>query len=165
MRLCLLIRDSFMKRGSTLFLKGVVVLIGVSILALCIFALPPAISSEEAGMYRPLLLGMYVPAIPFFMALYQTLILLSYIDKNKAFSDLSVKALKNIKYCAFTISALYTAGMPYIFYVASEDGAPGVAALGFVIIFASIVIATFAAVLQKLLQNAIDIKSENDLTV
>ncbi|MCA9963425.1 MAG: DUF2975 domain-containing protein [Anaerolineales bacterium] len=31
--------------------------------------------------------------------------------------------------------------------------------------FASIVIATAAAVFQSLLQNAIDIKSENDLTV
>jgi capsular polysaccharide biosynthesis protein len=34
-----------------------------------------------------------------------------------------------------------------------------------VIIFASLVIAVFAAVLQKLIKNAIDIKSENDLTV
>jgi len=32
-------------------------------------------------------------------------------------------------------------------------------------IFASLVVAVFAAVLQKLLKNAIDIKSENDLTI
>jgi hypothetical protein len=32
-------------------------------------------------------------------------------------------------------------------------------------VFASMVIAVFAAVLQKLLQNAMDIKSDNDLTV
>jgi len=115
--------------------------------------------------YDPILLGMYVPAIPFFIALYQAWKLLSYIDKNKAFSDLSVKALKNIKYCAITISALYAAGIPYIFYVADKDDAPGVAAMGLVIIFASVVIAAFAALLQKLLQNAIEIKSENDLTV
>ena len=37
--------------------------------------------------------------------------------------------------------------------------------VGLVIIFASMVIAVFAAVLQRLLQEAIDIKSENDLTV
>jgi len=37
--------------------------------------------------------------------------------------------------------------------------------MGLVIIFASVVIAAFAALLQKLLQNAIEIKSENDLTV
>jgi len=44
--------------------------------------------------------------------------------------------------------------MPYILHVANKDGAPGVTVLGFVVIFASMVIATFAAVLQKLLQNA-----------
>ncbi|WP_219914085.1 DUF2975 domain-containing protein, partial [Bacillus paranthracis] len=37
--------------------------------------------------------------------------------------------------------------------------------IGMIIIFASMVIAVFAAVLQRLLKDAIDIKSENDLTV
>jgi DUF2975 family protein len=37
--------------------------------------------------------------------------------------------------------------------------------LGIFTTFASIVIATAAAVFQRLLQNAVDIKSENDLTV
>ena len=154
----------YMNRG-TFFLKGVVFLIGLIVLALCTFALPAAISSDRTGYYRPILLGMYVPAIPLFFALYQALKLLSNIDKNKAFSDLSVSALKNIKYCAITISALFAAGMPYVFLVGDKDDAPGVIVLGLVIVFASVVIATFAAVLQKLIQNALDIKSENDLTV
>jgi biopolymer transport protein ExbB/TolQ len=41
----------------------------------------------------------------------------------------------------------------------------GVISLGLMLTFTSLVIAVFAAVLQKLLKNAIDIKSENDLTV
>ncbi|HJQ09027.1 MAG TPA: DUF2975 domain-containing protein [Candidatus Saccharimonadales bacterium] len=154
-----------MKRGSTIFLKGVVILIGFIVLALCIFALPAGLRSDNTGYYRPILLGLYVPVIPFFLALHQALNLLSYIDKNKAFSELSVKALGNIKYCAFTISALLAVGMPYIFYAADRDDAPGVAAIGFVIIGASAVIAAFAGVAQKLFQSAVDIKSENDLTV
>jgi len=154
-----------MNRGSTIFLKGVVILIGLIVLALCIFALPRVIGSINMGGYDPILLGIYVTAIPFFIALYQALKLLSCIDNNKAFSDLSVNSLKHIKYCAVTISALYAAGMPYIFYVAEKDDAPGVVLIGLIIIFASIVIATFAAVLQKLLKNAMDIKLENDLTV
>ncbi len=148
-----------------MFLRGVVFLMGLGVLGLCIFALPAAIRSDNTGAYRPILVGMYVPGIPFFIALYQTLNLLSYIDKNKAFSPLSVKALKNIKYCAIAISALYTAGMPYIYRVAEQADAPSVIVIGLVIIFASIVIAVFAAVLEQLLQNAIAIKSENDLTV
>lgn len=156
-----------MKRGSTNFLRFVIFLIGSGVLGICLFALPILIKSELRGDfdYGYIFLGLYVTAIPFFFALYQAIKLLNYIDKNEAFSKLSVKALKNIKYSAITISALFAAGMPYIFYVADRDDAPGLAALGFVIIFSSVVIATFAAVLEKLLQNAAEIKSENDLTV
>lgn len=154
-----------MEQGSTLILRGVVILIGLMVLALCIVVLPAGINSDNTGDYRPMLLGMYLPAIPFFFALYQALKLLSYIDQNKAFSILSISALKKIKYCAIMFSALFAVGMPYIFYVADKDDAPGVALIGFVIIGASFVISVFAAVLQKLLQNAIAIKSENDLTV
>lgn len=154
-----------MKQGSTLFLRFVIFLIGLAVLALCVFGLPHAIGSIDPGGYDPILIGMYVPAIPFFFALYQTLKLLDYIDKNKAFSELSVKALKHIKYCGFTISALYAAGMPYIFSVADKDDAPGVVLIGLVFTFAPLVVAIFAAVLQKLLHSAIEIQSENDLTV
>lgn len=108
---------------------------------------------------------LYVTALPFYFALYQAFKLLSYIDKNKAFSGLSVRALKNIKYCAVTISIFYAAGMPVFYLMAEIDDAPGIIVIGLVIIFASMVIAVFAAVLQKLLKEAIDIKSENDLTV
>jgi len=153
------------KSGSTLFLKSVILLIGALVLALCLFALPAGIRSDNAGAYRPILIGMYIPAVPFFIALYQGFRLLGYIDKNDVFSEFSVKALRNIKFCALVIASLYTAGMPYIFQVAQLDDAPGVAALGFIFIFASIMIAAAAAILQSLLQNVIDIKSENELTV
>lgn len=154
-----------MKKGSTIILRGVIILIGLIALGLCTILFPIGIATDQTGWYRPILIGMYVPAIPFFAALFQAWKLLSYIDKNKAFSDLSVNAFKNIKLCAGTITGLFAVGMPYIFYAADRDDAPGVAAIGFVIIFASFVIATFAAVLQSLIQNAVDIKSENDLTV
>lgn len=154
-----------MNKGSTLFLKFVVCLIGAIVLALCIFALPAGINTDQTGYYGPILLGLYVPAIPFFIALYQSMKLLHAIEKNKVFSKLSVEALKKIKYCAIAICTLFAAGMPYIFHVANLDDAPGVALLGFVIIFASFVIATAAAVFQSLMQKAVDMKSENDLTV
>ena len=154
-----------MKLGSTLFLKAVVMMIGLIVLAICAIALPAGIASDKTGYYWPILAGLYVPAVPFFFALYQAIRLLDYIDQGKAFSPDSVSTLKYIKYCALAISALFAAGMPYIFYAADRDDAPGVAMIGFVIIGASFIIATFAAVLQKLIQGAVDIKSENDLTV
>ncbi|MFD9625839.1 DUF2975 domain-containing protein [Peribacillus muralis] len=160
-----------MNRVSTLFLKIAVILIGLPVLALCIFLVPEiARFAVELFPNIPFLnvlvfIYMYVTAIPFYVALYQALKLLSYIDKNKAFSDLSVMALKKIKYCAMTISSLYVVGMPFFYFMAELDDAPGIIVIGLVIIFASMVIAVFAAVLQRLLKNAIDIKSENDLTV
>jgi hypothetical protein len=56
-------------------------------------------------------------------------------------------------------------GLLYIRTMVQGDDPAGVTMVGFVIIFASFVVATFAAVLQKLLQNATDLQSENDLTV
>ena len=154
-----------MKQVSTLFLKAVVVIIGLLVLAVCIFVLPAGITSDKTGYYAPILIGLYIPAIPFFFALYQTMKLLGNIDTNKAFSELSVRILKNIKYCAIIISGLCSAGMTYIYYAAERDEAPGVILSGVIIIGASTVIATFAAVLHRLLQDALEIKSENDLTV
>ncbi|RRN67016.1 DUF2975 domain-containing protein [Peribacillus simplex] len=160
-----------MKQVSTIFLKIAVILIGMPILALCIF-LVPGIAKFAAELYPDMaylkylvLIDLYASAIPFYFALYQAFKLLSFIDKNKAFSELSVRALKKIKYCAITISSLYVAGMPLFYLMAEMDDAPGIIIIGLVVIFASMVIAVFAAVLQRLLQEAIDIKSENDLIV
>ncbi|MEC1626584.1 DUF2975 domain-containing protein [Bacillus mojavensis] len=160
-----------MKRGSTLFLRIAVILIGIPVLALCIF-LVPEIANFTAELYPDIsylkylvYIDLYAAAIPFYFALYQAFTLLSYIDRNKAFSELSVRALKKIKYSAITISLLLVAGMPLFYLIAEMDDAPGIILIGLVLIFASMVIAVFAAVLQRLLQEAIDIKSENDLTV
>ena len=160
-----------MKQGSTLFLKTVVILIGIPVLAMCIF-LVPKIGAFAAELYPDIayikylvFINLYATAIPYYFALYQTFKLLNYIDKNKAFSELSVQALKNIKYSALAINVLYVLSMPLFYLVAERDDAPGIIIIGMIMIFASMVIAVFAAVLQRLLKDAIDIKAENDLTV
>ena len=153
-----------MKQGSTLFLKVVVYLIGLAVLGLCVIIGGVSISGN-AGMFLPVLFIAGVAAIPFFIGLYHGILILNYIEMGTAFSELSVKAIKDIKYCAFTISVLYAVGMPYIIYVADKDDAPGAVVIGLVFIFAPLVVAVFTAVLEKLLQNIMNIKSENDLTV
>lgn len=158
-----------MKQGSTLFLKAAVFLIGIPVLVLSIVGLPWLLSNpanpEFAYMLYPIVIMLYVSVIPFFIGLFQAFRLLSYIDKNKAFSVISVKALKTIKICAFSISILYVIILPFIFLLAEKDDAPGLIIIGMVLIFAPLVVAVFAAVLQKLMQEAIDIKSENDLII
>lgn len=154
-----------MQRSSTIFLRLAVLAMGAAILAICIFVLPIGIRAEDPDEYRPVLAGLYVPAIPFFYALYQTLKLLNYIDKDKAFSKLSVAALKKIKYCGLAISACFIAGLPWIYQAAQSDDAPGIMLIGLIFAGASLAVAVFAAVLERLLRSAIAIKSENDLTV
>ncbi|TYS86149.1 DUF2975 domain-containing protein [Rossellomorea aquimaris] len=160
-----------MKNIPTLFLKIAVIFLGVPVLALCIFLVPEmaylsaTLLPEFAVIKYFVFIVFDASAIPFYIALYQAFKLLRYIDKNKAFSDLSVKTLKNIKYCAITISILHVLVLPLFYIFAEVDDAPGVIFVGLVVPFASMVISVFAAVLQKLLKEAIDIKSENDLTV
>ena len=159
-----------MKKASTLFLKLAVILMGIPVLALCIF-LVPHVANFAAELYPNIasmkylvFILMYGAAIPFYFALYQAFNLLRYIDKSKSFSQLSVDALKNVKHCAITISGIYVLGMPLIHFIAKKVDPP-IGLLGLILIFSSLVIAFFAAVLQRLLQEAIIIKSENDLTV
>ncbi|OIK12636.1 DUF2975 domain-containing protein [Bacillus sp. MUM 13] len=160
-----------MEKVTTLFLKIAVILLGIPVLALCIFLVPEmaklAVKLVPSFAFIKYLIFIVfdASAIPFYFALYQAFKLLRYIDKNKAFSDLSVKALKKIKYCAIIISILHVLVWPLFYVFAKADDAPGVIFAGLAVPFASMVIAVFAAVLQKLLQEAITIKSENDLTV
>lgn len=158
-----------MKQGKVTFLKVVVYGIGVIILSLCLFALPPLarhtteIYPEYVNLQYPVLIGLYFTAIPFFFALYQALQLLGYIENKDAFSESAVNALGIIKRCAGIISILYIVGM--ILLVTQNALHPGIAIIGLVIFFTSIVIMLFTAVLQELLINVLKIKSENDLTI
>lgn len=158
-----------MKKGTTLFLKLAIIFIGIPILILGIlmgrWLLNNPVNPEYSYILYPILIGIYITAIPFYTALYMAFRLLIYIDKNKAFSKISVKALRNIKLCASAISGIYMLIFPFVFLLGDKDDAPGIILIGLVPIFISMVFAVFAAVLQKLLQEAIDIKSENDLTI
>lgn len=167
----LIIKLLDMKRGSTIFLKLVLCVMGLIGVALAIFALP-SIPSQKMASY-PFLLqlaylfmaGLYVAAIPFYIALYEAWQLLNYIDKNVAFSPLSVKALKNIKYSAVAVSACFALGLPFLYMFAELDDAPGLIIIATAFAASPLVVATFAAVLQKLIANGLDLKAENDLTV
>ncbi|MEH7237879.1 DUF2975 domain-containing protein [Bacillus sp. JJ1562] len=157
------------ERGNTLFLKVAIFFMGIVILALCISWLPWAANDlavknpEFSYLKYPLLIGIEIMLIPYLTALYQGFKLLSYIDKNNAFSQKSVQSLNIIKYCAAIISAWYVIG--FLFVISQNAGNPGVLLIALVIIFACFVVSVFAAVLQKLLKNAIKIQEENDLTV
>lgn len=112
----------------------------------------------------PFLAYAYIASVPFSVALYQAFKVLGYAGRNKAFSQAAVKALRTIKYCAIATIGLVAAGEIFIMFGNSDDRAGGVF-MGILFTFGSIVIATAAALFERILQNAVDLKSENDLTV
>lgn len=159
-----------MKRTSTIFLQAVIVLIGIVVLVVLI-RLPltegRATNLDLLSIYAdPFILYGYAASIAFFVALYKAFKLLGYIGENKVFSSNSVGALKSIKYCAIVLSILIvTAGLYIKIFHNKEDDPAGFLAICIVTTFASIIVATAAAIFEKILQNAIDMKSENDLTI
>ena len=160
-----------MKKSSTVFLQAVVVFIGIGALALLLWEPNiEGVNAHATSLYQiyfddPFLALVYIGSIPFFLALYQAFKLLRYIGRNEVFSEASVKALRTIKYCAITIIGFVAVEEFFILLNHGDDDAAGGIAMGIGITFISIVVATAAALFEKMLQSAVDIKSENDLTV
>ena len=157
-----------MKRGSTIFLQVVIVLLGVGVLALLLWE--PHVEGVNAHatlfeMYlNPFIAYAYIGSIPFFVGLYQAFKLLAYIRRNEIFSQRSVRALRTIKYCALAIIGFVAVSVIFMIFGDRDDRPAGVF-MRILITFPSIVVAIAAAVFERILQNAVDIKSENELTV
>ena len=156
-----------MKPRSTVFLQAVIVLIGIVTLVIMIrFPLTEG-RAENLDLFSiyldPFILYGYAASIAFFIALYKAFKLLGYIGQNKVFSLNSVKTLRSIKHCAIVLSILIvTAGIYIRIFHAKDDDPAGFLAICIVTSFVSIVVATVAAVFEKILQNGVDIKSENE---
>ena|SRR3990167_330579 len=159
-----------MKKGSTLFLKIVLCLIGIIMLAGMI-RFPQtegrAANLDLVNIYAdPFIIYIYIGSTPFFIGLYQAFKLLNLIDANKAFSQSAINTLKNMKFASLSLIGFIALALFFIRFAAHGDDDPaGPTALGIFVSFIFAVIATAAAVSQRLLQNAVDLKSENDLTV
>jgi len=159
-----------MKRSST-FLQVVIVLIGIGALALMLWE--PHIEGRNAHatvfeiyFKDPFLAYAYIASIPFFVALYQAFKVLAYVRQNKTFSQATVKALRTIKYCAIAIIGFVAVSVIFMYPIfGDKDDRPAGVFMRILITFPSIVVATAAGIFERILQNAVDIKSENDLTV
>lgn len=158
-----------MKFGATVFLRGVLVIIGLGALALLL--VEPHFEGRNAHattfqvyFQDPFLAYAYVAAIPFFMGLFHAFKVLAFAGRNREFSPPAVRSVRTIKYCAIAVIAFVTGGELIILLNESDDRAGGVF-IGLLILFGSVVVATAMAILERVLQNAVDLKSENDLTV
>lgn len=152
-------------RGSTTFLKVIIFLTGIAVLAVCIFLLPEAArrdAIERPGDYSlyPLLVCAYGICITFSVALYQVFKLLTYIEKNNAFSELSLQSLQVIKKCAFTVILFILLAIVYLRVRVqfTGDDAAGPISLGLMGVLATSILAAIADVLQKPLKNILELK-------
>ncbi len=159
-----------MKKSSTVVLQIVVAALGVFALGLLLWE--PQIegvnthaTNFEIYFKDPFIALVYLGSIPFFFALYQTFKLLGYAGENKIFSQASLKALRIIKYCAEIIIGFVFLEEFFIMLNHGSDDAAGGIFMGLLIIFGSGVVAIVAKMFEKNLQKAVDLKSENDLTV
>jgi Protein of unknown function (DUF2975) len=159
-----------MKRSS-IFLQVVIVLLGIGALALMLWEPHIEGRNVHATLFEiyfkdPFLAYAYIASIPFFVALYQAFKVLGYVRQNKTFSQATVKALRTIKYCAIAIIGFVAVSVIFMYPMfGDKDDRPAGVFMRILITFPSIVVATAAAMFERILQNAVDIKSENDLTV
>jgi hypothetical protein len=158
-----------MKFGATVFLRGVLLLIGIGALAFLLVEPHYEGRNAHATLFAiyfkdPFLAYAYVASSAFFVGLYHAFKVLAYAGRNAEFSPAAVRSVRTIKYCAFALIGFVVGGEVFIMLHESDDRAGGVF-MGVLIFFGSIVVATGMAILERTLQNAVDMKSENDLTV
>ena len=159
-----------MRRSSAAFLQAVTVLVAIG--ALVLLLREPYVEGRNAHVAPfeiyfkdPFLAYASFASIPFFVALYQAFKALGYAGRSKLFSQPPVKAMRTIKFCATAIVGFVLVGEVFILkHDDKEDPGAGLF-MGLLITFASVVIAAAATVFERVLQDAVDIKSENDLTV
>ena len=149
-----------MKKGSTLFLKVVILLIAIGVLAGMI-RFPQtegrATNLDLISIYTdPFIIYIYIASTPFFIGLYQAFKLLNFIDANKAFSQGAVNTLKTMKFASLSLIGSIALAEFYIRFFAHSDDPAGPTMLGICMALAFGVIATAAGVFQKLFQNAVD---------
>src|SRR5579872_4951866 len=100
---------------ATMFLRAVLVLIGIGAIALLLWE--PHIEGRNAhatlfAIYfkDPFLAYAYFASIPFFVGLYQAFNALGYIGRNQARSRMVARSVRIIKYCAIAIVGFVAAG-------------------------------------------------------
>jgi hypothetical protein len=158
-----------MNKGATVFLRGVLVLVGIVVLGLLLWE--PHLEGRNANatvfeiyFHYPFLAYAYIAAIPFFTGLYQAFRVLGYAAKGEEFSPAALQGLRMIRRCAQAIIAFVLGGEVFLFIQTSDDRAGGVM-IGLFIMFVALVVATVMSVLERATQQALDLKSEHDLTV
>ena len=160
-----------LKTFSIYLLRGSILCMGVGALLLCALVLPrlwqdidnefPAYSYAVYAVF----ITMYITTIPYYVGLIKGWQLLDLIRQSHVFSAAAVNAVKVISFCAGMVSLCYILCLPFFYIWGDNDDAPGLIVIGMFLVGIPMVVSVFAALLQQLLHEAVNLKAENDLTV
>jgi hypothetical protein len=147
-----------MKRGSTIFLQVVILLIGLGVLAFLLWEPHVEGRNANATLFEiyfkdPFLAYAYIGSIAFFVALYQAFKLLGSIRRNEMFSQRSVRTLRTIKYCALVIIGFVAVSVIFMIF-GDRDDRPAGLFMRMIITLPSIVVAIAAAVFERIFSRA-----------
>ncbi|PRX67209.1 Protein of unknown function (DUF2975) [Bacillus sp. V-88] len=145
------------KRVSAIFLKAIIFLIGAAVLTLCVYWLPVLtirdVKAHPDGDYSlyPLLACAYGICLTFLFSLFHVYKLVTFIERNNAFSESSYQSLKVIKKCAFIVIGFFVfmiISLKVISSISGDDSA-GPISLSLMSILATSIIIAVVDVLQK----------------
>jgi hypothetical protein len=150
-------------RRPTVFLQLVIVFFGVGALVFLLWEPHIEGRNARATLFEiyfkdPVLAYVYIASIPFFVALYQAFKVLGYVRQDKTFSPATVNALRMTKNCAIAIIGFVAVSAIFIMFADDDDGPPGVV-MRILVTFGSSVIAAAAAMFERIVQDALDIKT------
>ncbi len=159
-----------MKKSSTIFLQVVICALGLGALALLIWepqleGVNAHATNFEIYFKDPFIALVYLGSIPFFVALYKAIRVLGLSGSNQIFTQPAIDALRTIKKCALLIIGFVVIEEIVIMLNHGNDDPAGGVFMGVLITFGSVVVAVAATMFERILQKAVDLKSENDLTV
>lgn len=152
--------DALMKSSSALLLQATVVLIGIGTLAFLLWE--PHIEGRNAHATTfeiyfkdPFLAYVYLGSTPFFVALYRAFGLFGHVRQNRAFSQVTVNALRAITHCAIALLGFVAGGVVFILMFGDKDDRPAGIFMSLLITFASSVIAIAATMFARCLENSL----------
>jgi hypothetical protein len=159
-----------MTKSSIRVLQAVVVVVGLG--ALAFMLLEPLFEGRNVNAtlsqtyFNDLFLTcVYIASIPFFVALYQVVILLGYIGRQEIFSLNAIRAVRTIKQCTYILVTCVLIAEAYLGIVRPGDDIAGGVFMGLLMIFVFGVSGIVATVCERTLHTAVRMKSENDLTI
>lgn len=157
------------QKGLSNALKAIAIAMALCGLLIYIYIVPVVLNSYIhegqmlASSFLPLLIPIYITAIPVYIALVFGFKIACEIGADNSFSEKNATLLKNISYLAITDTAI-VAVLSITSFILKL--CPGILILFFVlVVFAGIVIFIITAALSHLVYKAALMKQEQDLTI